>query len=305
MRWLALVLALVPATALAQETRALRDGWTLHSRIGVTGLQDVACGHDRAYARSWPGAIAIWDGSSWSAPPVDRQTSRYGRTLAVAPNGHAFLEAGAGVAEWTGTQWIDHALPSWEGDLGAQIAAVSASEVYTVGRGRLARFDGRAFTTYDAGTWRSLAAVAAIDGALFVGGQGGTIMRHDGRAWAREPTGIETNVRRIVAFGASDVWAWAEGPSWRESIVLHFDGRRWERRDPALGAAIDAIGGTAHRVYVTGDFGLAHWSGSAWQVELAPADLGEGYHALHGVCATDHHFVVGDTGGGALVRPRS
>lgn len=305
MRWVAFLCVIAPLSASAQEAVPLRDGWTLHTRIGVSGVEDVACGGDRAYVRSWPGNVAMWDGSAWSTIPVDRQTSRYGRTLAVAPNGHAFLESGGSIAQWTGSRWIDHALPEWQGDLDSQIAAVSATEVYAVGRGRIARFDGSGFATYDAGTWRALSAVAAVEGALFVGGQGGTILRHDGSTWQRQDTGIETQVQRIVAFSQRDVWAWAHGPSWRESIVLHWDGQRWERRDPALGSAINAIGGARDRVYVTGDFGLARWDGRAWVVELAPTDLGEGYHALEGVCATESHYVVGDRSGSALVRRRS
>lgn len=295
---------LAPSITIAQDAIPLEGGWVLHTRIGVGDEQAVACSADRAYARSWPGALAMWDGSRWSALPMDRQTSRYGRSLAVAPNGHVLIESSGGIAEWTGSSWIDHSLSSWQGDLDAQIAAPRDDEVYYVGRGRIARFDGTRFTTYDAGTWRSLSAVAVAGDRLFVGGQGGTILRHEGARWVREPTGIDAWVRRIVAFGPHDVWAWADGPSYRESIVVHFDGERWERRDPALGAAINALGGTADRVYVTGDFGLARWDG-AWRIELAASELGAGYHALHGVCATDRHYVVGDGSGNALVRPRS
>lgn len=303
MRWLALALLLVPSIARAQAPIALRGGWTLYPRTGISGVEAVACGADRAYARNWSGALAAWDGSAWSTI-YDRTTSRYGRTIAVAPNGHAFLESGSAVAEWTGAEWIEHTLQDWAGELDTQLVAPHSDEVYVVGRGRIARFDGSRFTTYEAGTWRSLSAVAIVDGLPWVGGQGGTILRHDGARWVREETGIDTWVLRLVAFGATDVWALARGARWDASIVLHFDGQRWARRDPDLGSAANAIGGTADRVYLTGDFGLARWDGRAWIVELAPADLGEGYHALQGVCATDRHWVVGDRSGGALVRPR-
>lgn len=298
--WVALVL-LAPSVALAQSSVPLREGWTHHPRIGTSGVEGVACGADRAYARSWSGTLALWDGRAWTTVGQDRERSRYGRTVAVASNGHAFVQSGELVSEWTGTAWIDHRVPDWLGDDDAQLATTHDGAVYVVGRGRLARFDGTRFATYDAGTWRSLTAVAVIDDLPWIGGQGGTILRHDGTRWARMDTGIDGWVTRLLAFGLRDVWALAQGPR-REPMVIHYDGERWARRDPP--GDTNAIGGTPDRVYVTGDYGLAVFREGGWHIELAPAELGAGYHAFQGVCATDRHYVVGLRSGGALVRPR-
>src|SRR6185503_14922039 len=121
-----------------------------------------------------------------------RSQSMYGRSIAASPDGHAFLNGGDAIVEWDGAQWIDRALDHWSGDVAGAIAAPSAREVYYVGRGRVARFDGTAFRTYDGGTWRDLSAIAIVDDRIFVGGQGGTILVRDARGWTRENTGVET-----------------------------------------------------------------------------------------------------------------
>jgi len=226
----------------------------------------------------------------------------YGRTLGVTAEGALFLEANGGVAQWTGSGWTDHALARWEEDLDSGFAALSPTEVYYVGRGRIARFDGRAFSTYGVGTWRPLRSIVLAGNDLLLGGQGGTILRfHDG-AFTREVTAIDTTVLELVALAPDDVWARAEGPTWRESIVMHWDGRAWTRRDPP--GRIEAIGGVPDAVYATSERGLERWSGTSWTIEIPQAELGAGHHALADVCATDHHVIVADAGGHALVRTR-
>lgn len=302
---LALAQLAVVAPGARADTVALPNGWTLHTRVAPSGAEDLACGRDVAYARDWFGSVARWDGAAWTTLPR-RSDAMYGRSLAVTPDGQLFMEASGRIAQWDGSSWIDHALPTWEGDVDAQLAASSASDVYYVGRGRIARFDGRAFATYDGGTWRDLHAVALAGDDLLVGGQGGTILRHRAGAWTREPTAIATPVRRVLAFAPGDVWAWADGPDWQSTILLHHDGRTWTRRDTGLTAHITSIGGLSDRVFVTGDFGLMRWDAtrSAWVPELLASDLGPGQHQLEGICATDRHVVIADRGGHALTHPR-
>ena len=300
---LAIVLAIVALAtpAAAQTTRPLSGGWTQHERIGISGIQDIGCGRDVAYARDWTGQVARWDGSGWSTLPR-RTESMYGRTLGVTPEGSLFLESRGGVAQWTGSSWIDHRLDAWEGELDSGFAPISSSEVYYAGRGRIARFDGRVFTTYGASTWRQLTAIALAGDDLLVGGQGGTILRfHDGR-FTREDTGIDSTILDLVVLAPDDVWARAEGATYRESIVLHWDGHAWSRRDTP--GPIDAIGGAAGAVYASSDRGLERWSGTGWTLEIPHADLGAGYHSLAEICATDHQILVADAGGHALVRAR-
>lgn len=297
----ALVLALV---AVPMSARAQRVGaWTVHERVLTNGVQDVACSRDRAFARDWFGSVAMFDGERWTPlPERDRSHGAYGRSIVASPDGHVFIEASGAIAEWTGSEWRTHALDRWRGDVDAQIAAPSAREVYYVGEGRIARFDGRAFTTYGAGTWRSLAAVALIGGDVWVGGQGGTILRHAGSSWTRMDTGTDAAIRRIVEVAPNDTWAFTDTTS-SGSIALHLESGCWARRSDGLEGRITGLGGAAGAVYATTERRIARWNGHAWQVELEATSL-SGHHSFEGVCATDRHVVVGDGSGGALVRAR-
>lgn len=299
---LAILLASL-ATPAAQP--ALPNGWSLHKLTLVNAPEGLACTATHAYVRNWSGDVAVWDGALWSSLP--RQTeSAYGRTLAASPDGHVFLEAGAGIREWDGTTWRAHSLDRWDGDGDAQLIAPSATEVYYVGNGRIARRTTTGFGTYSAGTWRALTAVALVGDDLWVGGQGGTILRLHQSTWTRLDTQIDRWIRRILALAPNDVWALADGETYNRSTVLHWTGRSWLRSDQGLPqeVTVNSIGGAADALYAVGDFGLMRWSGTTWQPELGSAALGEGYHALDEVCATDRHILVTDRGGHVLTRAR-
>ena len=101
------------------------------------------------------------------------------------------LRSPHGFVEWDGAAWIERPL---EGLGGSAIVAPSASEAYSVGRGRIARFDGERWTEHDAGTWVELRSIAIAGDDLLAAGQGGTIVRfHDG-AWSREDTTTTTTL---------------------------------------------------------------------------------------------------------------
>jgi hypothetical protein len=303
---LALLVALAPSSALAQAQGVvpLSGGWSVHRRVMGGGTESIACSRDRAFARDWSGVVAQWDGSAWSTLPR-RAESMYGRTIAASPDGHVFLGAGDAIAEWDGSRWIDHPLERWEGDVASAITAPRAHEVYYVGRGRVARFDGTALRTFGAGTWRDLSAIAIAGDRILIGGQGGTILVRDSSGFTRQETAITTWVRSLIAFAGDDVWGLADGETHRTSMILHSDGRSWTRREAGLTGTINAIGGSADHVYATGDAGLWRWNGTSWALEIAQGALGEdgNYSGLKGVCATQHHVVVG-FGWNMLVRAR-
>lgn len=298
------LLACANASSLAHaDVRPLVRGWTMHERALPSGVEDVGCGDDVAYARNWFGNVAAWNGSSWSALSA-RPDPTYGRTLTVSPGGVLYVGGGDHVARWDGSRWDDLALTTWAGDMDDQMLAPTDDELVVVGWGRVARLEAGALATYDAGTWRELHGVA-MDGAdLLVAGQGGTILRRRGGAWTRETTGITATVRRLFAAGPGDVWAVA-GESWQASTVLHLEAGVWTPRPMPVAAPVNGLGGHAGLTMITTEDVLLRWdvASSAWTPELTRAELGEGYHTLDGVCATRSHILVGDGGGALLVRP--
>jgi len=298
--------ALALAVDLAPLPRApsLPAGWSLQ-KLALNGPEGLACAGAHAFVRSWSGDVTQWDGATWTSLPRLADPV-YGRSLAASPDGHAYLEGGPGVVEWDGAAWVPHALDRWEGDLDGQFAAPTATEVYYVGRGRVARRTSSGFATFSGGTWRSLSAVAAVGADLWVGGQGGTVLRFDGSTWTRLDTKTDRWIHRLIALSPTDVWALAEGATHDQSTILHWNGSAWSPRErglPPKGPAL-GLGGAPDNFYAAGEFGLARWSGDTWTLEIDEAALGSGYHALDEVCATDTHILVTDKGGHILLRAR-
>jgi len=290
------------------DSRPVTRGWTLHERVLASGLEDVGCGDERAYVRSWFGNVAEWDGVRWRDLP-SRSDATYGRTLAVSPGGALYLGGGDHLARWDGSRWDDLALPSWVGDIDDQMLAPWDDTLFAVGWGRIAHLESGALHTYGAGTWRELHAVAMDGAELLVGGQGGTIHRFRAGAWSRESTGIATTVQRLFVAGPGDVWAWAEGETWQTSTLLHLEAGAWVRRDLPIAQRVTSIGGARVGgargvIFATTDEALLRWDAPshAWTPELTTAEIGEGYHRLEGVCATREHVLVGDASN-VLVRP--
>ncbi len=284
---------------------SLPAGWSLQKLALINGPEGLACTGAAAHVRSWSGDVARWDGTTWTSLPRLAEAA-YGRSLAATPDGHVFLEAGNNIVEWDGAAWLTHPLASWDGDLDGQFAAPSTTEVYYVGRGRIARRTSSGFATFSGGTWRSLSAVAAVGPDLWVGGQGGTILQFNGSTWTRHDTKTDRWVRRLVAFSPTDVWALAEGATYNQSTILHWNGSAWQPRDRGLPAngPVEGLGGPADNIHAAGDFGLARWAGDTWTLEIDKSALGSGYHALDEVCATDRHILVTDKGGHILQRAR-
>ena len=77
---------------------------------------------------------------------------------------------------------------------------LGSGELVVVGHGRVGLRSGASIASYDAGTWRELVAVAGTSlDDLWTAGQGGTVMRHDARAWSRMATGTDQWLRGLYA----------------------------------------------------------------------------------------------------------
>ena len=303
----AMLLVAAPATG-QQQSKPLPDGWVLHQKIGpFMGSVAVACSRRLAYARGWGGDVGSFDGKRWRRLPPIRGYQRghtYGRKLAVSPDGaRLFMEASGKVARWNGQAWSLLKMPGWKGPLGA-MTVLPSGELLVVGDGRIGLIRGEAIKSHDAGTWRSLGAVAAADsGSLYTAGQGGTVMHHDGKRWTRMKTGVTAWLGGLHVGQKDRVWAWSRIGRWRSTtVVLHHDGGSWSRADTGLTSSILGMAGRGARPWAVGESYVARKEGSAWVTKLTTKQLGEGYHQLVGICATGGFLYVGD-GSHSLVRP--
>lgn len=301
---LALVLVLAPASSVAAqgETQVLANGWSVVSRLRrLTDVNAVACSEDRAYARGWGGGVAAWDGAAWAELPELPGTTRgetYGTQLAATRDG-VVVEASGRLAVWDGTGWsiASAGQTSHWGSIGG--IAVVTGEVLAVGRGRVLRREGADLRSYDAGTWRELSAIAGTSASdVWTGGQGGTLMHWDGHAWARAASGTEGTIGGLLAVSASDVWAWAgarvgirRAPQ-EPALLLHYDGHAWSSVAPPSGGDVLGVASRAGRVWALTSEGVYERAATGWTSVLVPADFGDGYHSLLGLCATRTHLVV-------------
>jgi len=300
-----------PASALPAPWRAVHAG-------ALTDLVAITCTRDHAYARSWGGRVASFDGSTWTALPElpgSQQGHTYGTAIAAAPTGEVFTEASGTIAAWDGHAWTSLALDGWTQyePIGGVFAA-SATDVYVTGRGKIARRNGAHFVAYDAGTWRELTEVAGTGSAdLWTSGQGGTIQHWDGAHWTRAATGAANDVwyGGLLEVSATDVWAWRDAPRFARAshggntpAVLHFDGHAWTAADDGLDGEIAAVAGDVDGVYAVTTNGVAHRTNGAWVTELHSAERGPDAAELIGGCTTAHALIVVDDRANAWVRPR-
>ena len=155
-----------------------------------------------------------------------------------------------------------------------------------------------------------LAGWAAAPDDLYVGGEGGTILRWDGAAWQLQPTPTQKTVFAMHGTSSSDIWAvvvdaYAEDVGDR-ALILHYDGQRWSEVP-----APDFLG---HRYVLNGVFALApdevwatldgstrpiRFDGTRWEWEdPAPGVWAQLEGSLKGVGAVDagHVFFFGTHG---------
>ncbi len=276
------------------ETVEVAGGWRVTTRLrGLMDVNGVACNDDHAYARSWGGGVAVWDGSAWSELPEipDARHGAYGTGLAVSPAGELFVQASGRIAAWKDGAWTMLTLPTGAGD-SPGIAAPAAGELFVAGRGVIARRDGAVLRAYDAGTWRDLAAASGTSASdLWTAGQGGTLMHWDGHGWTRTTSGTEAWLGGLTAAGPSDVWAWSGEPRRYppSSELLHWDGVAWSSVAPPPGATVVGVAVRGSRVFVATRAGIFERAASAWSPIPAPVDIGE----IVSVCATASDLVVG------------
>ena len=191
----------------------------------------------------------------------------------------------------------------------------SSTDVWAVGADAL---DGSGPTVihYDGESWERMATGEAQgnlwwvfgfdEGPVYMGGEGGVILRYEGGEFVKMATPSGETVFGIWGASADDVWAVggasdsAGGFAWR----LTGDGASWTPEptlpvDVTSGAAVWKVFGTSRDdAWLVGSNGVAlHWNGSA----LAQGETGIGTSLFTVHAADGRYAAVGGTASGILV----
>lgn len=143
----------------------------------------------------------------------------------------------------------------------------AGSSVWLVGHGGLTMTNaGGGFLAIDTKVKSNLVDVwGDAEDHFWAVGDGGIVLRWDGSAWLKVPTGamggVVTNLRAVWGSGKDDVWVVGV-----ESTILHWDGKRFEQQSRGLTYSLNDVWGTAKNdVYAVGTSGVVlHYDGKAW-----------------------------------------
>jgi hypothetical protein len=206
-------------------------------RHDANGWQTMTSPTERALYGVWGDKNGIW--AVGTAGTVVRYENGMLQTREVSAAGDAWLHAVWGAAN---TVWI-------VGDAGLTLVAAAGSfiKVATPVRSNLSDVWGIA------------------DDAFWAVGDGGSVLRWDGMAWLRVPTGpmggVVTNLRAVWGSGRDDVWVVGT-----EGTILHWNGERFSAMSQAGGFSLnDVWGRSASEIYAVGSGGTAlRYDGSQW-----------------------------------------
>lgn len=131
-------------------------------------------------------------------------------------------------------------------------------------------------------------------GRVWVVGEGGTIMRHDGQGWQTRSASHVEGIRGVWGSAPDDVWAVGD-----YGLIVHFDGATWTEVESPTEKWLRAVwGSSAGDIWAGGDGGvLLHYDGAAWTLfdpglpildvlslwGFGPDDVWAGTHGLGGV----------------------
>lgn len=247
--------------------------------------------------------ILHWTGAKWRAvpnPPGQLSSGFLRGVVAVSADDvwavGARFNGGPGerdplILHWDGSAWsiADAANPAgFEADTLAAVTAVSANDVWAVGRANEAKtltehWDGQRWTIVPSpnpGGGDILSGVVAFspNDVWAVGSSSstyGSITLHwDGAAWRVVPNEHQAqfdNLAAVAARSLSDVWAVGSNQTLDQdhfTFAEHFDGSRWRLSNPVSPGSYDAL------------FGVAASSQAVWAVGSSATDSFAVPHAI-------------------------
>jgi len=144
---------------------------------------------------------------------------------------------------------------------------------------------------------KRLQAVWGEDGILVSVGQDGTVIRRQGGYWSPMKTPTAEDLLCVFGLATDDVYAGGE-----DGMLIHFDGKEWEKIDTGLGPfgdiAFRGAWGEGEDFYFVGDKGtILHYFAGNWK----KGDSLSSYN-LHGIWGVSLSDIYVAAAGGAVLR---
>jgi hypothetical protein len=174
---------------------------------------------------------------------------------------------------WDGSRW-SRITPSINGTV--EIWGSSATDVFAVGKSGIIHFDGASWSVQPTPGRPSLLAVWGVGpDEVYAAGEGGRLLRYDGRQWTAIDSGTDERLTGVWAASESDLWTISP------TRVRRFDGSGWRvmrtftAEQNGLGW-IAATGPSDVWISAGASGDVERYDGSTWSVLLEGLGSGAG-----------------------------
>ncbi|MBL9007642.1 MAG: hypothetical protein JNJ46_25520 [Myxococcales bacterium] len=273
---------------------------TLLAVAGTSGLQPQSPAS--AYAVGEQGTVLRYSGADWVTDAPFGLLAPRTLHAVTAPSPTEVWLAGSGgtILKWDGVRVVGGGTGTvvdlfgvWAG--GGVVVAVGAAGALVQGNGTT--WTATALPAAGGRTLRALWGSSAT--ALWIVGDGGTILFWNGVSAVSAPSGVADNLRAIWGAGTQDIWA--VGDSGR---ILHFDGSTWSLHGQGSSLTAKALlslsGSSAAQIYAVGESGtMLSFDGSTWTL-LDSGSIG----TLTGIAVLPDGDVLAVGQGATILRSR-
>ncbi|HJZ84263.1 MAG TPA: hypothetical protein VKN99_03790 [Polyangia bacterium] len=250
------------------------------SRVTGGVLTDFAGIHVRGASDAWAvgPSIAHWDGAAWTQVLQSPAQSGFADVWATAANdawaaGGAYCRQGVTtypcgiIWHYDGASWAP--VPGLsDSDPLARLWASAPNDVWAVGLGTLAHWNGTRWTIVEAhsGLWHYGVWGSAGDD-VWVVGAGGRITHFTGGTWSPVASPTSEDLHGVWGSAANDVWAVGG-----QGTILHFAGSSWQQVASPTTDPLYSVWSEAAQAWAVGGVYsgvILHYDGATWAVEAS------------------------------------
>ena len=254
------VVAAVATMAASLPASASEPAWQIAATVhygpaaNASGYSAViAPGKDDAwvFGGTNPGGTSApaaehWDGRRWHAWSLPSGLGGFIAAAAASSPGDIWAVGGGYALHWNGVRWA--VAKTWpQARETTSVVVVSPSDVWVFGSSSFSggaslgawHYNGRAWTRA-AGVANAIYRASAVSPgdiwAITVSPRGGSVVRYDGRTWARETAAAavlaNTQLDDVLAVSARSVWVSGVTPASAADghlVLARWNGRSWKR----------------------------------------------------------------------------